>query len=131
MPSVTSDNAPVGAIMVRPPANFRGEHGQALIEYALIIALVGGCVVVILGLVGKAANHVYEDMNMAVSDAPKSGQWTGASGTSILVRTPVQSRGNGTPTTPPPDSAAAETPPDSVSMGEPHETGAAAAFTGK
>ncbi len=127
----SSDNAPLGAIMVRPRANFRGEQGQALIEYAVIIALVGACVVVILGLVGRAAKNVYDDMAMAVSDAPKGGQWTGASGGTIVVRTPVQSRGNGGPATPPPDSASAETPPDSVSMGEPLETGAAAATAGK
>jgi Flp pilus assembly pilin Flp len=38
----------------------RSERGQALLEYATIVALVGTCLVAILGLVGNATRKTFD-----------------------------------------------------------------------
>ena len=38
----------------------RSERGQALLEYATIVALVGTCLVAILGLVGSATRKTFD-----------------------------------------------------------------------
>ncbi len=37
-----------------------GERGQALVEYAVIVALIGICLVAILGLVSRATGNAYQ-----------------------------------------------------------------------
>jgi Flp pilus assembly pilin Flp len=53
------------------------ERGQALIEYAAIVAVVGACLVAILGLVGRATNRAYERTASAVSQGKPGFQGTG------------------------------------------------------
>ena len=38
----------------------RSERGQALLEYATIVALIGTCLVAILGLVGNATRKTFD-----------------------------------------------------------------------
>jgi Flp pilus assembly pilin Flp len=97
-------------VQVRPFS--RGnERGQALIEYAAIVAVVGACLVAILGLVGRATNRAYERTASAVS-LPKPG-FQGGGGGVILTGTSSARRGGRGPAEPPPDSAA------SADSGEP------------
>jgi Flp pilus assembly pilin Flp len=44
----------------------RHERGQALVEYATVIALVGLCLVAILGLVGNATKKAFERTSSTV-----------------------------------------------------------------
>ena len=82
-------------------------RGQALIEYAAIVAVVGACLVAILGLVGRATHRAYDRTASAVSEG-KSG-FQGGGGGGILTGTSSGVR-------PRPD---AEPPPDSVATDEP------------
>ncbi len=44
----------------------RNRRGQALLEYAIIVALVGTCLVAILGLVGTSARHAFTNTSTVV-----------------------------------------------------------------
>jgi Flp pilus assembly pilin Flp len=80
------------------------ERGQALIEYAAIVAVVGACLVALLGLVGRATNGAYERTASAVSHGT-----TGYHGGSGVILTGTVSGGRrGGPAEPPPDSAASD-----------------------
>src|SRR6266508_5104571 len=81
----------------------RNERGQALVEYAMIVAVLGACIVAILGLVRKETERAYEHTASAVSHGTKgypAGGGVILTGMSASSR-PV-SRG---PTKPPADSA--------------------------
>ena len=43
------------------------ERGQALVEYAVIVALIGACLVAILGLVGRATRQAYDQTTSRIS----------------------------------------------------------------
>jgi Flp pilus assembly pilin Flp len=85
----------------------RSERGQALVEYAMIVAVVGACLVAILGLVAKATSRAYDRTASAVSLGASSGYPVG--GGVILTSAPSTGRraGRGSP----------ESPPDSVGGG--------------
>ena len=93
------------------------ERGQALIEYAAIVAVVGACLVAILGLVGRATNRAYERTASAVSQGKPGFEGTGGG-----ILTGISSSGrraDQAPAESPPDSAAsAEPPPDSAVSAE-------------
>jgi Flp pilus assembly pilin Flp len=50
------------------PFSRLNERGQALIEYAAIVAVVGACLVAILGLIGRATHRAYDRTASAVSE---------------------------------------------------------------
>ena len=69
----------------------RSERGQALVEYAAIVALIGACLVAILGLVGRSTKQAYEQTSATVSRATVAGYGTGsgssAGGSAVLIST--------------------------------------------
>ena len=83
-------------------------RGQALIEYAAIVAVVGACLVAILGLVGRATHRAYDRTASAVSEG-KSG-FQGGGGGGILTGTSSGVRPRPA-AEPPPDSVATDGPP--------------------
>jgi Flp pilus assembly pilin Flp len=56
------------------------ERGQALVEYAVIVALIGACLVAVLGLVGRATRNAYEQTSTTVSQQTGSGGYLGGGG---------------------------------------------------
>ena len=103
------------------PFSRLNERGQALIEYAAIVAVVGACLVAILGLVGKATHRAYDRTASAVSEG-KSGFQGGGGGGGILTGTSSGVRPRPSAEPPPDSTASAEPPPDSeagAGSGEP------------
>jgi Flp pilus assembly pilin Flp len=88
------------------------ERGQALVEYAAIVALIGACLVAILGLIGRSTQHAYEQTSATMTSATAGGYGAGggAGGGAILV--------GSSPARPPvnPETAGA-TPDSSVAVG--------------
>jgi Flp pilus assembly pilin Flp len=88
------------------PFSRTSERGQALIEYAAIVAVVGACLVAILGLLGRATNRVYERTASAVSLEAKENHRGGGGGVMLTGTASGGRRGGRGPAEPPPDSAA-------------------------
>jgi Flp pilus assembly pilin Flp len=104
-------------VVLARPFSRGNERGQALIEYAAIVAVVGACLVAILGLVGRATNRAYERTASAVSQGKSGFQGTG--GGMLTGTSSTRPRAGRDPAEPPPDSAAsAEPPPDSAASAE-------------
>ena len=80
--------------MVQPSRSSRcGERGQALVEYAAIVALIGACLVAILGLVGRSTKQAYEQTSATMTRATVAGYGTGSGGGGLLVgSTPARPR---------------------------------------
>lgn len=78
------------------------ERGQALVDYAIIVALIGACLVAIIGLVGRATRNAYDRSASTISNQNSSYPATGL---------PHHDGG------PPPD------PDDSTGAGPPDSTG--------
>ncbi len=101
------------------------ERGQALVEYAMIIALVGACLVAILGLVGHAARNTYDRSASQLAHQTNAGY--GAGGGSGPVGSSGGSGGGGPRVIPASTSAAdggvSGTPPDSASGSDPDSLG--------
>ena len=55
-------------------------RGQALLEYAIIVALVGTCLVAILGLVGNSARNAFRNTSTVVRQASAPPPVGGGSG---------------------------------------------------
>jgi Flp pilus assembly pilin Flp len=89
------------------PFSRGNERGQALVEYAAIVAVVGACLVAILGLVGRATNRAYERTASAVSLGGKPG-YHGASGVILTGISSGGRRGGRGSAEPPPDSTAGD-----------------------
>lgn len=71
--------------MVLPSRSSRcGERGQALVEYAAIVALIGACLVAILGLVGRSTQRAYEQTSATMTRATV-GYGTGSGGGVVLI----------------------------------------------
>lgn len=97
-------------VQARPSFFRRNERGQALVEYAMIVALVGACLVVILGLVGRATGRAYDRTAATVSHGGRTGY--GGSGGMMLISSPPGGRPRQGPEPPAADSAAAGDSPD-------------------
>jgi len=69
-------------VQPRRPPRF-SERGQALLEYAMVVALIGACLVAILGLLGRATNRAYKDTASTLSH--ETGSPYGGSGGVILT----------------------------------------------
>jgi len=83
-----------------------GERGQALVEYAAIVALIGACLVAILGLVGRSTKQAYEQTSATMTRATVAGYGTGSGGGGGLLVGSTPARPRVTPET-------ADTPADS------------------
>jgi Flp pilus assembly pilin Flp len=101
-------------VVLARPFSRGNERGQALIEYAAIVAVVGACLVAILGLVGRATNRAYERTSSAVSQG-KSG-FQGAGGVTLTGISSSGRRADQGSAEPPADSAAST--PDSAASAE-------------
>jgi Flp pilus assembly pilin Flp len=86
-------------------SSHRSERGQALVEYAVIVALIGACLVAILGLVGRSTRRAYEQTASSVSRASVAGYGSRGGGSAIPIGAPT-----GRPHV---DPSAGETPSDS------------------
>jgi Flp pilus assembly pilin Flp len=82
------------------------------VEYATIVAIVGVCLVAILGLIGRATGRAYDRTAAAVSLQANSGYPTVPAG----ILTSTTSRGRGGARGP------AEPPDDSLASGEPQDS---------
>ena len=72
--------------MVLPSRSSRcGERGQALVEYAAVVALIGACLVAILGLVGRSTRHAYEQTSATMSHATVAGYGSRSGGGVVLI----------------------------------------------
>jgi Flp pilus assembly pilin Flp len=94
------------------PLSRLNERGQALIEYAAIVAVVGACLVAILGLIGRATHRAYDRTATAVSEG-KSG-FQGGGGGGILTGTSSGVRPRPVAEAPPDSAASDDPPPDSA-----------------
>jgi Flp pilus assembly pilin Flp len=94
-------------VVLARPFSTGNERGQALIEYAAIVAVVGACLVAILGLLGRATNRAYERTATAVSQGKPGFQGGGGGGGVVL--TSGRPRGRA-PDEPPADSSATAEP---------------------
>jgi Flp pilus assembly pilin Flp len=90
------------------------ERGQALVEYAVIVAIIGACLVAILGLVGRATRNAYDRTSSSISNQTpaaypaQGGGGMGGGGLSGSVRVIPASAGE------PPDSTGGAGSPDSA-----------------
>ena len=74
----------------------RGRKGQAIVDYAMIVALVGACLVAILGLVGNVTRKAFTVSSTTITrqaGAPPAG----ASVPAIPVGSPKESEPDGDP----------------------------------
>jgi pilus assembly protein Flp/PilA len=51
-------------------ARFRREEGQAMVEYALILALVSVVTITALGLIGTNVNAIFNAIQQALANVP-------------------------------------------------------------
>ena len=105
--------------MVLPSRSSRyGERGQALVEYAAIVALIGACLVAILGLVGRSTKQAYEQTSATMTRATVAGYGTESGGGGLFVgSTPARPRVTPETADTPADSSG--TPGSSESAGGP------------
>lgn len=92
--------------LVRPFVGNR--RGQGLVEYVLIVTLVGCCLVAILGLASTTTRNMYSKTSSSISRSAMTkgyghGGWGGSVG-----GTPAADPGSDEPEDSPPDSAAVQ-----------------------
>src|SRR4029450_9965629 len=64
----------------------RTERGQSITEYVLLVALVGACLALILGMVGKAASRAYHQSTVSLEQkVPNYGSSGGGGGGGVVL----------------------------------------------
>lgn len=106
--------------MAQSRRHFRdNERGQALVQYAMLIALVGASLVFILGIIGNAARNAYSHSETSLEESRRgqSGGGSGGGGGGLIL---TGSSGGGhpgpAPTVPQADSAASGEADDSTGV---------------
>jgi pilus assembly protein Flp/PilA len=57
-------------VLLRLRARIEQEAGQALVEYALILALIAVVSIVVLGLLGHNVSRIFSSVNSQISSVP-------------------------------------------------------------
>jgi pilus assembly protein Flp/PilA len=61
--------APISALLMRISARLHKEAGQALVEYALLLALIAMVCIVMIALVGSEANSIFNNIAVRMGAA--------------------------------------------------------------
>ena len=90
----------------------RTERGQSITEYVLLVALVGVCLALVLGMVGKAASRAYHQSTVPLEQkVPNYGSSGGGGGGGVVLVGSSSGGGGGVKVPPASDS-------DSTGTGE-------------
>jgi pilus assembly protein Flp/PilA len=60
-------------VLIRLRTRLEPQEGQALVEYALILALIAVVSIVVLGLLGHNVSRIFSSVNSQISAVPGTG----------------------------------------------------------
>ncbi|HET7426058.1 MAG TPA: hypothetical protein VFJ50_03405 [Gemmatimonadales bacterium] len=98
----------------------RTERGQSITEYVLLVALVGVCLALVLGMVGKAASRAYHQSTVSLEQkVPNYGSSGGGGGGGVVLVGSSSGGGGGVKVPPASDSDSTGTGESDPSDGDP------------